>query len=218
MDIESLLHAPSAAVVIGGTALATLLRCGAENSRLSLAAVTRLYRRRFDAERARAELSVQVREIQSEGLIRAHPRHFGDSEFDEATDALIGQRSIAALVSAHEAHKARRIEADSRATATLSQAAELAPVFGMVGTLVSLSQLSVDGVGMNAWSGAISMAVLSTLYGLLLANLLLAPLARILHRVALREEAERQQVVDWLTAQVTRGISRSAFGRLDEAA
>ncbi|MET0588483.1 MAG: MotA/TolQ/ExbB proton channel family protein [Novosphingobium sp.] len=218
MDIESLLHAPSAAVVIGGTVFATFLRCGAESSRLSLAAVARLCRRRFDAERARAELAVQVREIQSEGLFRAHPRHFGDSEFDEATDALIGQRSIAALVSAHEAHKARRIEADNRATATLSQAAELAPVFGMVGTMVSLSQLPAGGAAMEVWSGAISMAVLSTLYGLLLANLLLAPLARILHRAALREEAERQQVVDWLTAQVTRGISRSAFGRLDEAA
>jgi chemotaxis protein MotA len=218
MDIESLLHMPSAAVVVGGTALSTFLRCGAVSSRLSLAAVARLCRRRFDAERARAELSVQVREIQSEGLYRAHPRHVGDSEFDEATDALIGQRSIAALVSAHEAHKARRMEADSRATATLSQAAELAPVFGMVGTLVSLSQLSVDGVGMDAWSGAISMAVLSTLYGLLLANLVLAPLARVLHRTALHEEAQRQQVVDWLTAQVTRGISRSAFERWDQAA
>jgi len=62
------------------------------------------------------------------------------------------------------------------------------------------------------------MAVLSTLYGLLLANLVLAPLARVLHRTALHEEAQRQQVVDWLSAQVTRGISRSAFQRRDQAA
>jgi chemotaxis protein MotA len=218
MDLANLLHLPSAVIVVGGTGLATFLRCGVENSRRSLAALGRLCRRRFDAERARAELSVQVREIQSEGLIRAHPRHFGDTEFDEATDALIGQRSIAALISAHEAHKARRMDADSRATATLSQAAELAPVFGLAGTLVSLSQLPVGGVDMDAWTGAISMAVLSTLYGVLLANLVLAPLARVLHRLALHEEAQRQQVVDWLTGQVTRGISRSAFERWDEAA
>jgi chemotaxis protein MotA len=218
MDLASLLDTPSALIVIGGTGLATFLRCGAESSRLSLAAILRLGRRRFDAERARAELSVQVREIQSDGLLRAQPHHFGDSEFDEATDALIGQRSIAALLSAHDTHKARRTEADSSATATLAQAAELAPVFGLGGTLMSLSQLPVNGIALDAWSGAISMAVLSTLYGLLLANLVLAPLSRLIHRAALREEAERQQVVDWLAGQVTRGISRSAFTRTEAAA
>lgn len=218
MDLASLLHAPSAVIVVGGTCLATFLRCGAESGRLALAAIARLCRRPFDAERARAELSVQVREIQTDGIFRAHPHHFGDSEFDEATDALIGQRSIAALLSAHEAHKTRRMEADARATATLSQAAEMAPVFGLAGTLISFSQLPADGIALDAWSGAIAMAVLSTLYGLLLANLVLAPLARMVHRAALREEAERRQVVDWLASQVTRGISRSAFTRKSEAA
>lgn len=218
MDIIGLLDAPSAAIVIGGTGIATFLRCGAEASRSALLAVARLGRRRFDAERARAELSVQVREIQSDGLLRAHPHHLGDSALEEATDALIGQRSVAALHTAHNANKARRLDAGNRATATLSQAAELAPVFGLAGTLVSLSQLPTGGVAVDAWSGAISMAVLSTLYGVLLANLVLAPLARMVHRAAAQEEVQRQQVVDWLASQVSRGISRRAFTRMGEAA
>lgn len=218
MDILGLIDAPSAAIVIGGTGVATFLRCGPDGSRAALAAVARLGRRRFDAERARAELSVQVREIQTDGLLRAQPHRLGDSDFEAATDALIGQRSVAALHSAHDANKARRLEVGNRATATLSQAAELAPVFGLAGTLVSLSQLPAAGVAMDAWSGAISMAVLSTLYGVLLANLVLAPLARMVHRAAAQEEVQRQQVVDWLGSQVSRGISRSAFTRTGEAA
>ena len=50
------------------------------------------------------------------------------------------------------------------------------------------------------------MAVVTTLYGLLCANLLLAPLARMVERAALAEEGARQQVIDWLAAQVADAI------------
>jgi chemotaxis protein MotA len=56
--------------------------------------------------------------------------------------------------------------------------------------------------------GAISMAVSATLYGLLLANLLLAPLARAVERAAAQEESERQKIVDWLADQVASAMPR----------
>jgi chemotaxis protein MotA len=88
------------------------------------------------------------------------------------------------------------------AVRTLAQAAELGPVFGMVGTLVSLSSLPAQGLDAGALNGAISMAVVTTLYGLLLANLLLAPLARMVERHAQAEEVARTDVIDWLTSQL----------------
>ncbi|MFA7604638.1 MAG: MotA/TolQ/ExbB proton channel family protein, partial [Novosphingobium sp.] len=95
---------------------------------------------------------------------------------------------------------------DGRAMRTLAQAAELAPVFGLAATLFSLSQLPADGIDRHAYMGAISMAVSATLYGLLLANLVLAPLARAVERAASAEEAERQKLVDWLARQVTAAL------------
>ena len=62
------------------------------------------------------------------------------------------------------------------------------------------------------------MAVLTTLYGLLLANLVLAPLARVIERAAAAEERERQSIVDWLAAQVAPAIPRSRAPALDHAA
>ncbi len=213
MDFANLFDAPSAAVVVGGTLLATVLRCGLGDCRLALERLGQLGQSRFDADGARAELAVQVQEIRRDGLLRAEPHHFGDSEFDEATDALIANRSIGALVAAHEAHKARRQKASERAVRTLAQAAELAPVFGLAGTLISLSQLPADGIARGAFAGAISMAVLTTLYGLLLANLVLAPLARMVERAANAEEAERQKLVDWLAEQVAPAMPRKPAGR-----
>jgi chemotaxis protein MotA len=214
MDPASLFDASSAAIVIGGTALATFLRSGWRDCRLTFRALARLGAARFDADAVRAELAVQIREIRQDGLVRAHPHLFGDREFDEATGALIETRSIDALLARHEAHKARRLALEGAASRTLAQAAELAPVFGLAGTLVSLSQLPADGIARGAFAGAISMAVLTTLYGLLLANLVLAPLARAIDRRIAAEEAERQKLFDWLAEQVAPVIPHRRAGQV----
>lgn len=202
MNLMNLVDGPSAAIVLGGTLLATVLRAGRGDCLHTLGKLGQLGTPGFDPTTARAELAQQVQEIRRDGLLRAVPHHYNDPEFDEATDALIGHRSISALLAAHEKHKARRLGESTRAVRTLAQAAELAPVFGLAGTLISLSQLPAEGVARGAYAGAISMAVVTTLYGLLLANLLLAPLSRMVERRAMKEERQRQELIDWLTAQI----------------
>lgn len=209
MNWLTLIDASSAAIVMGGTALATVLRCGWSDCGVTLGKLQQLGRSPFDAAATRSELAVQVQEIRQDGLLRAHPHQFGDSEFDEATGALIEQRSLAALLDRHAAYKARRLATSARAVRTLAQAAELAPVFGLAGTLVSLSQLPTEGISRGAFAGVIAMAVTTTLYGLLLANLVLGPLARMVDRAAQAEEAERQTVIDWLTEQLAPDVSRT---------
>ena len=135
-----LLDPASLAIVLIGTVLATILRCGWRDARYAVQALGQLFSARFDPVHARAELAIQVQEIEEDGLVRATPHHFGDGEFDEMTDALIRSRSIEALHESHEDHRARRMEASHRAVMVLVSAAELAPVFGLVGTLVDLPQ------------------------------------------------------------------------------
>lgn len=206
MNWMTLIDGPSAAIVFGGTLAATVLRCGFGDCRAAVQALGQLRNEGFDPERVRAELAIQIQEIHRDGLLRAHPHSYGDREFDEATEALLARRSIPALLERHEAHKTRRLGSSERAARTLAQAAELAPVFGLAGTLISLSQLPAEGIARGAFTGAISMAVITTLYGLLAANLLLAPLARVIERAAQAEEAKRQEVLDWLTAQIAADI------------
>lgn len=207
MDLAALLDPASAAIVVGGTCLATVLRCGLGNCRLAVVALAQRGHPAFDAQAVRAEMAVQVREIQKDGLVRAHPLDFGDRDFEVAADAMIAARSVEALVATHSEQKTRRMETARRAVATLAQASELAPVFGLAGTLISLSQLPGSGVAKASFGDAISMAVLTTLYGLLLANVVLAPLARLVERAAAAEESERQAIIDWLAAQVDRSRS-----------
>ena len=193
---------PTLAIVLGGTLVATVLRAGLADARVVLHALSGTFRHTFDADLVRSELAVQIREIQQDGLLRATPHHFGDREFDEATEAMIGHRSLAALLTAHEAHRDRRLALAGRAARTLATAAELAPVFGLFGTLVSLGRLPDNGIDRGAYMAAIGMAVHATLYGLIAANILFAPLARLVERRAATEEGERQRLIDWLTKQL----------------
>jgi chemotaxis protein MotA len=142
-------------------------------------------------------------------LLRATPHHFGDGEFDEMTDALIRSRSVEALHESHEDHRARRLTSSHRAVVVLVSASELAPVFGLVGTLVSLGRLS-STVAMNGnFAGAIGMAVATTLYGLVAANFLFAPLAAMISRRAEAEDRARESLIAWLSAAI------EASGRRD---
>ncbi len=208
MQIHSLIDPASAAIVVGGTLAATFLRAGVTDCRLAIRAVFGLFRPRFQADRARAELAAHVQAIRRDGLIRAETHHFGDPEFDDACDGLAQSHSLTALRDVHRSHRERRQERSARAVDTFAQAAELAPVFGLAGTLVSLSQLSATEAGRLDFTAAIGMAVLTTLYGLLLGNLVFAPLARLIERAASAEERERREVVEWLEAQIAPAVPR----------
>ncbi len=221
MTPENLYDANSALIVVGGTLLATLLRCGFGDSRRALLAVVRLGRRRFDPARLKAELAVHVQEMRQDGVIRTQPHHSGDAEIDEATGALIGSRSLSSLHAAHIAHKRRRAAQNMRAVRTLGQAADLSPVLGLAGTLVSLSQLPAGGAaasGGASFTSAIAMAVLTTLYGLLLGNMVFAPLARAIARRAALEETARQEVLDWLEEQAAPALPRHGEAHPPQAA
>lgn len=210
MQFTSLIDPGSVAIVLGGTLLATILRAGREELGQTLRALAALVRPRFSVDQAKADLAAQVAAIRQDGILRVKPRSIGDSEFDDATDAMIRSRSLDALIDRHNAHRKQRQHVSNAAIRTLAQAAELGPVFGMVGTLVSLSNLPSDGLAAGALNGAISIAVTTTLYGLLLANLVLAPLARAVERRALSEERGRQQVIDWLSQQIEPALPHHA--------
>lgn len=212
--ILGLFDAKAALIVLGGTGVATVLRCGWHDSVLAGHGLWAALRRPYSAAEGKAELAAQVRDIRTDGVMRAAPRAVHDAEFAELADTILHDRSLAALAATHERYKARRSAEAETAVGVFAEAAELAPVFGMAGTLLALNAMPAhaDATG-AAIAGAIGLAVLTTLYGILAANLLLAPLARMIQRAAAREEAGRQEVADWLAAQVGEALPHIRPGK-----
>lgn len=202
MDMGHMLDPVAALIVIGGTLGATALRSGMEDCHAALGSLAGLLRPRFRADLVRGNLAPLIAQADREGLLRAAPRPSGDAAIDRAVAALIQTRSLAAFVAADDAARETRVASAVRAVRTLALGAELSPVFGLAGTLVSLSQLPAEGLARGQFMAAISMAVLTTLYGLLLGNLVLAPLSRGVERRVEAEEAARREIADWLIAKL----------------
>lgn len=192
----------SAAIVLGGTVVAVVLRCGWRDSRRAAIAVAQLFAKPFDSAGVRAELAVQIQEIDKDGLVRARAHQFGDGEFDELSETLVRHRSIQILFDEHERHRWRRAVLAGTAGRVLAEAAELAPILGLAGTLLSLGALS--SVGDGDYARSIGTAVTTTLYGLITANFLFAPLSAAVERRAQTEEKARQALLDWLAGAIER--------------
>ena len=58
MNLATLIDGPSALIVFGGTTLATVLRCGLADCRVTLTKLAQLGQNHFDAAATRAELAV----------------------------------------------------------------------------------------------------------------------------------------------------------------
>lgn len=203
MPSLSLFDPASAALVLGGTAIATLARAGLRNTAATARELASLAAPGFDVAKARSVLAPEVEAIRQDGLLRARPVAVADSELADATAALARHRSVAALIAQHEQHRTRREARRQQALTTLEQAAELGPVFGLVGTLVGLGQLPAGGLDSEgAVMAAVSTAILTTLYGLLVAHLVILPLAGMIERRGRSEEEQREQLIDWLARQV----------------
>jgi len=220
MNAASMIDIPTLAIVLGGTLLSTFLRCGLADCRATLRQLGRTLVRQtpFDADAVRARMARVLQDIRRDGLLRAQPRGVGDGEFDAALDALVMQRSVGSARDALKAERERRLAPVRAASATLSQAAELAPVFGLAGTLISLGHMPAGGVDRSAYMPAIAMAVHATLYGLITAHLVLGPLARLVERRAGREEADRRALADWLEIEVVCAIPARGAPHRDHAA
>lgn len=208
-----LIDPASAAIVLGGTAIATLARAGWANACVTAQAVAGLAAPRFDHDAMRAALAAEVRSIRQNGLLRAQPVAVSDRALADCTTALAQGRSLDALMERHAAHRTRRSDRRARALTTLEQAAELGPVFGLIGTLIGLGQLPAAGLGggEGAVMAAVATAILTTLYGLLTAHLLILPLAGAIERRAQAEEHDRDRLIDWLAHQIAPACRSTAM-------
>lgn len=213
----------SAGLVLSGMLIATFARAGWRDSAATLRELAALAAPKFDFATARAGLAAEVETIRHDGVLRARLVPVADSELADATAALARHRNVAALVDEHRRHRDLRERRRARAMAALDHAAELGPVFGLVGTLVGLSSLPVTGLDSEgAVMAAVSTAVLTTLYGLLITHLVVLPLAGMVERRGKHEEDQRERLIAWLAEQVAPACpttgARDAAGRTGLAA
>lgn len=204
LDDPSILLDPAAlTLVLGGSLLATVARCGLMDMAAAARALVELTRPDFDIETNRSALAQTLLAIEQDGPLRARASMPPDRTLSDVIDTFFRHRSIMAL---DEVYRSRREEATIRREATVSafeSAGELAPVFGLVGTLLAIIQLTPGDAGaLESTMSSIAGAAVSTLYGVLVGHMLFIPLARTIERRGRRAEHERANLIQWFKSQL----------------
>jgi chemotaxis protein MotA len=192
------------AIVAGGTALATILRTPARDLGRGLAAVTTLVRRRFNATPLIEQIAALGRIALRHGVMALDRSVIADPDVALAVAAVVDGKPPVMVAEIVDHARRARIERHLAAADMWSGMAETAPAMGMVGTLIGLVRMFMAMQDPSAIGGAMAVALLATLYGALIANLIALPSAARLKRRAREEAFERTRIAAPLFALAER--------------
>lgn len=183
------------AIVGGGTLLATAARGPLGDTINAIRALPVLVRRPFDFGPARAELARAERVAHATSLLAVDPQLLKDPDVARGVEAVVDGATPDQVESLLDRLREERSERHAVVQDFWAAAAEAAPAMGMVGTLVGLVRMFRLMDDPATIGGAMAIALLATLYGALFANLVAAPIAARLRRLARAEENERRALV-----------------------
>ena len=183
---ESFVDIPAMLIVFGGTALVTLASFRMEEIRGLPAIVyhTIVYRAEDprDAARRILHLADRARRTGALSLIEIS-RNIGQSRYlgqavQLVADGLPVEEIEQVLIHERDATHQRHI----RSAGILRKAGEVSPAMGLIGTLVGLVQMLGNLDDPSTIGPSMAVALLTTFYGAILANMLFNPLASKLER------------------------------------
>jgi chemotaxis protein MotA len=192
---------PSLMIVIGGTVAATLIK-------FSLAHFINSIKVAFNAFRFRAATPVELILVANEMADLSRKKGVLTLDGFETPDPFL-TRGVQMMADGYKPEfigKALREDMEQNVERHLvgqklfRAVGESAPAFGMIGTLIGLVQMlntlsSPENIG-----PAMAVALLTTLYGALIANLVALPIADKLELRSQQESANQQLIIDIITS------------------
>ena len=204
------------AIVLGGTLLATALRTPFGDLGHALLALRALPRRRFRADARLEQIVALARIAQRHGVHALDRSVIRDTDIAAAIAMIVDGAQASDVIAELDGARRRRAERHRLTVECWTAMAETAPAMGMVGTLIGLVAMFTRMSDPQAIGVAMAVALLATLYGALLANLVAMPIAARLRTAARAELLERERLVAPLAELAEREAPRARV-RLHEA-
>jgi chemotaxis protein MotA len=200
--IDRFIDPPALALVAGGTLFVSLLPATGRDARRALGALIPLLRARpaRDAETAHAAVCRIQRISEYKGTVCADwvktPVDFVHRAACRLADARSSDLFAAWAREQLDDRRARH----AAAIGFWRHAAEVAPAIGMIGTVIGLIAMFARMSDPAAMGPAMALAMLTTLYGLVMAFLIAGPIAARLERLSEAEAQWQARTVDRLVA------------------
>lgn len=195
-ELTAFIDVPALLIVVGGTlAVTTMSYPLSDVTRAQHAMLVALFTKPLDAAGAAVDALRLAEAAREHGPMQLQSR------LPEFADRPFLQRAVSMVVDGSSAEEIERTMSSeinattlrhSRASGVLRRASEVAPAMGLIGTLVGLVQMLGNLDNPATIGPSMAIALLTTLYGALLANMVFAPLAAKLERNAAAESLVSQ--------------------------
>ncbi len=201
-DAARFLDPTSLALVAGGTILAAALRSTREDLARALAALRPLVRSRpaRDALEGARALRAAALLAEHKGVVAADRVETANAFARRAALVLADAPSAGAFASWAKAELDGRARRHAAAIGVWRAAADAAPAAGMIGTVVGLIGMFATMEDASAIGSFIALAMLTTLYGLVIGSAICGPVAARLERLSAAEREWQSDLLDGLTA------------------
>jgi len=205
-------HVPSLMITVGGTLASALINFPLSKvlGLVSVVKKTMLYKPKpLDAEIARFSEFAQI--ARREGLLALEDKL-------ESLDEPLLHKGIQLVIDGTSPELLRNIlmievnsmyDRHAEGRNILEQMGAAAPAFGMIGTLIGLVQMLQNLTDPSSIGAGMAVALLTTFYGALLANLVLLPLAGKLDNRHREEALLKELLIATIPARLRRNSSRS---------
>ncbi len=204
MDLGTFLDPVAFAIVGGGTAASAILRTPARDLARAVRALRTLPRRDFAAEPLLQQIAALGRIARRHGAVSLDKTVIADPDVAAAIADIVDGHSPEDIAARLQHLRRARIERHVAAADAWAGMAEAAPAMGMIGTLVGLVAMFVQMTDPQAIGGAMAVALLATLYGALIGNLMAMPIANRLRAAGRAEAFERARIEAPLVALAER--------------
>ena len=198
---------PSILIVFGGTFFAVMYRCELPQFLGSFGVMGKVF---MPGKRNVEELITRVSELatiaRKDGMMALEGQEVPDKFFenglqmlvDGADEAKLNEQMQIELASMKKRHEANQ--------AVIGSWIDIGPAMGMIGTLVGLVAMLGNMADPKAIGPAMAVALLTTLYGAMLANVIFLPMKLTLEQNTQKEIVFREMIVSALRA-ISRGES-----------
>lgn len=202
MDGAIFLDPVAIPLVFGGAALVAVLRSTGRDLVRAGAALKPLVTLRVEAEAQAARIAVNriVEKTSATGIATADRARVVDRFLARAAARLSDSRDPGNFAKWAEVELAARAERHAAVHAVWRSVADAAPAMGMIGTVIGLIRMFSAMDDPAAIGPGMALALLTTLYGVIVANCVAGPIAARLERLSRAELIWQKEALDRLAA------------------
>jgi chemotaxis protein MotA len=199
-DMMLFFNVPSLLIVVGGTFMVTLMQVSLGDFLGSFGIAMKAFFYKMDDPKKLIEEAVQLADVaRKNGLLALEGQEIGNEFLQQGVNLCVDGHDPALVNKLLTKDIDLTIQRHDVGQRMFRNMAVMAPAMGMIGTLVGLVQMLANMSDPASIGPAMAVALLTTLYGAIIANVFAQPMADKLARASAMERTNKSLIIETIS-------------------